>query len=103
MYTVLYQWNIHPDKHHNFISAWEAITEHYLVKHGSLGSRLHKLSDNHFIAYSQWHSKQARDTAFDLNDAPKQALDEMEKSILSTLPLVETIMISDKLKQVSPP
>lgn len=100
MYTVLYQWKIHQNKQDDFISSWEVVTDHYLTNHGSLGSRLHKISDNSFIAYSQWPSKQARDIAFNLNDAPQQAIDTMEQSIITTHSPVETAIISDKLKRV---
>jgi len=98
MFTVLYQWSIDPDKQDDFISGWEVITEHYLSNHGALGSRLHQISESSFAAYSQWTSKEARDCAFSLNDAPQQAVDKMRESIIVSLEPIEMSVISDKLK-----
>jgi len=100
MYTVLYQWDIHQDKHDDFVSGWEAVTDHYLAKHNSLGSKLHKISDNRFMAFAQWPSKEIRDIAFNLNDAPQHAVEKMKNSIITSYPPTETTIISDKLKAV---
>ncbi|MFT6987569.1 MAG: quinol monooxygenase YgiN [Psychromonas sp.] len=97
MYTVLYRWKIHHGKQDAFISGWEVITDHYLANHGALGARLHKISDNNFAAYAQWASKEARDIAFSLNDAPQQAVEKMQESIISSLYPIEMYVISDKL------
>ena len=101
MYTVLYQWDVHQDKHDDFISGWEAVTDHYLAKHNSLGSKLHQISDNRFMAFAQWPSKESRDSAFNLNDAPHQAVEKMKNSILTSHSPTETTIILDKLKAVS--
>jgi len=101
MYTVLYQWDIHQNKHDEFISGWEAITDHYLEKHNSLGSKLHKISDNRFMAFAQWPSKASRDNAFTLNDAPAAALEKMKGSIITSYPPTETTILSDKLKNIA--
>lgn len=101
MYTVLYQWDVHHDKHDDFISGWEAITEHYLANHDSLGSKLHKVTDSRFVAIAQWPSKQTRDIAFNLNDAPLDAIEKMKNSIIIALPPTETTVVSDKLKNVT--
>lgn len=98
MYTVLYQWKIHPDKHDDFISSWEIITDHYLKNHGALGSRLHKASDNTFAAYAQWHSKNHRDLAFSSSTAPEHAVKKMTLSIVERLDPIEMLVISDKLE-----
>ncbi len=97
MYTVLYQWKVHHDKHSEFIAGWEAVTDHYVVHHNSLGSMLHEISDDNFVAYARWPSKQARDIAFDLNDAPLHALNQMQESIITNLKPVEMSVISNKL------
>lgn len=97
MYTVLYQWNVHHEKHDDFISGWEAVTDHYIANHASLGSKLHKISETSFMAFAQWPSKEARDIAFNLNDAPQSAVDKMQDSIVKTHTPVETSIISDKL------
>lgn len=98
MFTVLYQWSIHHDKHDDFISGWEIITEHYLSNHGALGSRLHQISENTFAAYSQWPCKEARDSAFSLNDVPEQVVEKMQDSIIVSLEPIEMTVISDKFK-----
>ncbi|WP_354625353.1 hypothetical protein [Psychromonas sp. MME2] len=98
MYTVLYRWNIHHHKHDDFIAGWKAVTDHYLTNHGSLGARLHKVSDDSFAAYTQWESKEARDTALNLNDAPQDAVDKMHESIIVSKAPIEMTIISDQLK-----
>jgi len=97
MYTVIYQWEIQTGKYDDFVCAWEAVTEHYSQHYNALGARLHKVNENHFVAYAQWPTKEARDLAFSLDDAPQQAAEIMQDSIIHIHPAIEMEMLSDKL------
>ncbi|MDN3556835.1 hypothetical protein [Halomonas maura] len=98
MYTVLYRWIVHPGKEDDFISGWESVTQHFISNHDALGSRLHKVSNNTFAAYAQWSSKEARESAFDANDAPEGAVEKMNQAISERLEPIEMNVILDKLK-----
>lgn len=97
MFCIFYQWRIHPDKHAEFTSAWEAITKHYAHNHGSLGSRLHHVSDDVFAAYAQWPDQAARDRAFDADDAPAAARAIMSECIAKRFEAIEMSVSSDRL------
>jgi quinol monooxygenase YgiN len=95
--TVLYRWKLKKGAEERFVSAWTAITEHYLANFGSLGSRLHSGSDGVWYAYAQWPSEEARQNAFlgsDLEDAAAQ----MAECIEERFPEVFLDVAVDRLK-----
>ncbi|WP_166738797.1 antibiotic biosynthesis monooxygenase [Psychromonas algarum] len=98
MYTVLYQWKIKEDKKDEFIASWNIVTDHYVNKHGQIGSRLHEITDNTFAAYAQWESEDKRNKAFALDDVEPEVLSVMESCIVKTLKPIEMHIVSDKLK-----
>ncbi|WP_379910900.1 antibiotic biosynthesis monooxygenase family protein [Marinobacterium aestuariivivens] len=101
MFTVLYRWIIAPDQAQDFISGWEAVTDHFIEHHGALGSRLHRVADNTFAAYAQWRSREARAAAFAANDAPEAAVEKMNRAIVDRLEPIEMGVVSDRLIDVS--
>lgn len=54
MFVVIYKFTIHPENETVFIKAWHDLTNLIYEFEGSLGSRLHKETENSFIAYAQW-------------------------------------------------
>jgi len=58
MFTVIYSFNVKPDSVLEFKKAWRELTLLIQKHEGSLGSRLHKNSENTYIAYAQWPDKQ---------------------------------------------
>lgn len=63
MFAVIYRWRVAPDKESEFQEAWELVTREFVANAGSLGSRLHRSSDGVLVAYAQWPSRAAWETA----------------------------------------
>lgn len=59
VFTVIYSFKVKPEKHNEFEKAWRDLTILYRDFAGSLGSRLHKESDNVYVAYAQWPNKKS--------------------------------------------
>ena len=58
MIAVLFRWEVKPESEQVFQECWSEIMLFNIEKYGALGSRLHKTSDNQWISYSQWISKE---------------------------------------------
>lgn len=54
MFTVIYSFEVKPGQEQPFTQAWRDLTTLIYAHEGSLGSRLHKQRDLHYIAYAQW-------------------------------------------------
>jgi len=65
MFTVIYSFNVNPERVDLFINAWKEYTTIIYENAGSLGSRLHKQSEFTYIAYAQWPDKQTWERAGD--------------------------------------
>lgn len=63
MFTVIYSFKVHPAQCEVFEESWSQLTKLIYEYEGSLGSRLHKTSDQNelesiqYIAYAQWPSR----------------------------------------------
>jgi heme-degrading monooxygenase HmoA len=58
MFTPIYRFVVKAQKKQEFREAWHELTKLIIEHEGALGSRLHKLSENEFIAYAQWPTKE---------------------------------------------
>ena len=58
MFSVIYSFDVKPDSIETFINAWKKMTVMLYTREGSLGSRLHKSTDTHYIAYAQWPDRE---------------------------------------------
>ena len=61
MYIVIYEFKVKENNTQKFIDSWKAMTNLLKLHEGSLGSRLHKQKELHYIAYAQWPSKEIFD------------------------------------------
>lgn len=59
MFIALYRLKLKSGQEENFRESWRRITEEIYLKHGSLGSRLHKAEDGTWVAYAQWSDKKS--------------------------------------------
>ncbi|MEM7160891.1 MAG: antibiotic biosynthesis monooxygenase [Bacteroidota bacterium] len=57
MFAVIYRFKVKEEYEKDFIQAWREMTLLIYQFEGSLGSRLHRESENTFIAYAQWPDK----------------------------------------------
>ena len=71
MFSVIYSFDVKTDSVETFISAWKKMTVLLYTREGSLGSRLHKVSDNQYIAYAQWPDRET--WAKEKTNLPKSA------------------------------
>ena len=58
MFAVIYQFKVKENMNSKFIQAWKQLTQLIYEYEGSLGYRLHKETDNSYIAYAQWPDKE---------------------------------------------
>lgn len=88
MFCVIYSFEVVPGKASEFITYWRKLTNLIYQYGGSLGSRLHKKTANHFIAYAQWPDKKTWQQADKkLPHEAKQIGDKMRQCCT----LIETI------------
>jgi heme-degrading monooxygenase HmoA len=71
MFSVIYSFDVKTDSVETFIAAWKKMTVLLYTREGSLGSRLHKVSDNQYIAYAQWPDRET--WAKEKTNLPKSA------------------------------
>ena len=62
-YSVVYSFKLKNGKENEFIENWKFGTRLIYEYEGSLGSRLHKIESNMFMAYALWPDKKTFDEA----------------------------------------
>ena len=72
-FAVVYRWRVIPGREAEFVAAWRTLTA-ALRESGSLGSRLHRAADGTWLAYAQWPSRHAWETARTPTDEAEAAL-----------------------------
>lgn len=95
-FIVLYRWRLRPGAEGAFVEAWSALTRQLLKSAGSLGSRLHRGSDDTWYGYAQWPSEEARRRAFEQHIDPVLSA-RMRAAVLETLPEVVLECVADHL------
>lgn len=99
MFTVLYQFEVKADSHHEFKKAWEDLTNLIYENEGSLGSRLHAKSDTVYLAYAQWPDKETWKNSGDkLPTSANEVRQRMKESCINIETLHELEVVSDLLK-----
>ena len=58
MFAAVYYFKTKAGKEDQFITAWEELTKLIYEFENSLGSRIHRKTENEFIAYAQWPDKE---------------------------------------------
>ncbi len=54
MKAIIYQFTVKPNRDQDFINYWKIMTEYIYEFEGSLGSRLHKMTEQIYVAYALW-------------------------------------------------
>ena len=83
MLSVLIQFKVIVGKDDEFKQAWAALTQHIYENFGSLGSRLHKSTRGSFVAYAQWPSLEAYESAHEWSIEGAQLRDNMSATLVS--------------------
>ncbi len=58
MFAVIIKFIIKENTEEQFIDAWIKLTQLIRIHEGGLGSRLHRVKKNTFIAYAQWPNEE---------------------------------------------
>ncbi|MGH8127025.1 MAG: antibiotic biosynthesis monooxygenase family protein [Gammaproteobacteria bacterium] len=95
--VVLYRWRLNPGTEDTFIAAWSRVTELLREQRGSLGSRLHRGSDNIWYSYAQWPDDATRDRAFVQAAVDPAATDSMKAYIQESYPEIRLDITADFL------
>lgn len=102
MFCILYQFNVKLEFEKEFVESWKGLTKETYKNEGSLGSRLHKVSDSEFIAYAQWPSKEAYDSANNMSEAALKYRNQMRAccesiEVLHKMEMVEDLLVKEVL------
>lgn len=98
MFCVIYRVRLHPGKEEQYREGWRRVTRLFLEQAGSLGSRLHQAEDGWWVAYAQWPSREAWDTASGESDGFAMMTDAIAER-LDPIVLEE---VTDDLLQPAP-
>jgi heme-degrading monooxygenase HmoA len=100
MFAVVYLFKTRKKKEKVFIDSWKDLTTLIYENEGSLGSRLHKQKDGHYIAYAQWPNKeQWKQSGSNLPESASEVRQRMRSSCESVETLHELEMIEDLTKE----
>jgi heme-degrading monooxygenase HmoA len=100
MFAVVYSFKTRKNLEKEFIDSWKEMTTLIYENEGSLGSRLHKKKDGHYIAYAQWPNKeQWKQSGKKLPERAKGIRIRMQSSCESIETLYELEMIDDLIKE----
>jgi quinol monooxygenase YgiN len=81
IYCVVYEFFVEQQHEEEFKKLWHELTVRILKESGSMGSRLHKVSEpeNTWVAYAQWPSKQVYE-----NTPEKVSYEDIRERFLNT-------------------
>jgi hypothetical protein len=80
-----------------FVEAWSSVSRKLLEQRGSLGSRLHRGTDEIWYSYAQWPSATVRDSSAKLPPVDPEARRLMREAVEQELPEVVLESVSDFL------
>ena len=99
MFTVIYTFHIRPKSVNSFKKSWKELTNLIYKYEGSLGSRLHKQSEFHYVAYAQWPDKTTwLNSGSKLPEKANEIKTIMSNSCLQIETLFELDIVEDLLK-----
>jgi len=99
MFTVIYSFKVKVGFEAQLEKSWQELTDLIYTYEGSLGSRLHKETEQSYIAYAQWPSREQWKTSGDnLPELSKSISQTMRESCLEIKTLYELDVIDDRLK-----
>ena len=100
MFAVVYSFKTKKNKEQEFIESWKEMTTLIYENEGSLGSRLHKKNDGHYIAYAQWPNKEIwKLSGSNLPEKANEIRLRMRSSCESIETLYELEMIEDLIEK----
>ncbi len=88
MFSVIYKFEVKPDRKDSFEKSWKDLTQLIYNYAGSLGSRLHKKDEFNYIAYAQWPDKETWENSS--NKLPEKS-NEISKLMKESCNSIETL------------
>jgi len=102
MFCVIYSFKVKSGRKDDFIQSWKQLTQLIYTHEGSLGSRLHLASENHYIAYAQWPSRDSWEKAGKKLPKSVEPIRSLMKDSCNEIKTMHELeMIEDLLKQNS--
>jgi heme-degrading monooxygenase HmoA len=99
MFAVVYLFKVKENRQSEFINTWKQLTQLIYEYEGSLGSRLHKQSDDVYLAYAQWPDRETWEhSGKKLPDAANKIRETMSACCTKIETLYELNCIEDLLK-----
>lgn len=102
MFAVIYNFRVREGQEQQFQESWSKRTEEIKQAYGGLGSRLHQASDGRWIAYAQWPSREAWETAGKRTGETTQAQLALRAACESVETLFELDVRNDLLVKAEP-
>ncbi len=99
MYCIVYRFEVKDGQNEKFLNAWGKLTELILEHEGSLGSRVHQVSENEYYAYAQWPTKEQWERKWkSLPTESKMHSQNMREACSKVETLLDGEVIADYLK-----
>ena len=99
MFSVIYKFEIKPDRQDSFEKSWKDLTLLIYDYAGSLGSRLHKKDECNYIAYAQWPNKETwKNSSNKLQEKSIEISELMKESCNSIETLYELELVDDLIE-----
>ena len=100
MFAVLYEFRVKENQHTAFVDGWRGLTELIYKHEGSLGSRLHHVEQDLYLAYARWPDRDTWENSG--NRLPPEA-DQFAKAMRDACYEIKTkhtmLIESDYLKE----
>ena len=103
MFCVVYVFKVKPGMEKEFERTWALVTKAFYEVAGSLGSRLHKDTEQDvYVAYAQWPSKEqaAMDHLSQFSSAQQAAFTEMRACLDSVEVPYQLGVVDDLLREL---
>jgi hypothetical protein len=100
VFCAIYRWRLHPGTEDSFVRAWSVVTELLVKERESLGSRLHRGTDNIWYSYTQWPSAAAKAAGLALPSVDPEAWGQMRAAIAESLPEIVLDPVADFLVSI---
>ena len=97
MFAVIYTFIVKEGKEKAFVEYWKEMTLLIRKYENSLGSRLHKIGENHYIAYAWWKTR--KDWENSGSNLPDEA-QKVGRKLGKSCDIIETLYAMDVVEDL---
>ncbi len=100
MFVAIYEFQLKSGSEVSFRESWLKLTQCIFQQNGSLGSRLHKLDEDRFVAYAQWPDRQSWESSREkgLNEEGEISRRQMWETLEAASTVYELDLVNDYLQ-----